>query len=72
MTRWNLFGTFFKKITYSESHKLLILLGGRRGIRTHDLRLRRPTLYPAELAALVMNDKFYYLLAVLAMALVTN
>ncbi len=30
---------------------LLILLGGRGGIRTRDLRLRRPTLYPAELPA---------------------
>ena len=28
------------------------IAGGRDGIRTHDLRLRRPTLYPAELPAL--------------------
>ena len=29
----------------------LILIGGQCGIRTHDLWLRRPTLYPAELIA---------------------
>ena len=33
-----------------QSSKLTLdLIGGRGGIRTHDLRLRRPTLYPAEL-----------------------
>ena len=30
-----------------------IIHGRRGGIRTRDLRLRRPTLYPAELLALV-------------------
>ena len=30
---------------------LIVLYGGRDGIRTHDLWLRRPTLYPAELPA---------------------
>lgn len=34
---------------------LLFLLGGRGGIRTRDLRLRRPTLYPAELPARVFR-----------------
>ena len=29
----------------------LFLIGGRHGIRTHDPRLRRPVLYPAELTA---------------------
>src|SRR5581483_800456 len=32
--------------------KSTVLTGGRRGIRTHDLWLRRPTLYPSELVAL--------------------
>jgi hypothetical protein len=29
----------------------LFIIGGRHGIRTHDPRLRRPVLYPAELTA---------------------
>ena len=33
--------------------------GGRGGIRTRDLRLRRPTLYPAELPAHVNTDKAF-------------
>lgn len=33
----------------------MVLIGGRYEIRTHDPRLRRPVLYPAELTALIFN-----------------
>ncbi len=35
----------------AQERYFLDYTGGRGGIRTHDLRLRRPTLYPAELPA---------------------
>ena len=37
---------------------LIEITGGRGGIRTRDLRLRRPTLYPAELPAQWGNTIF--------------
>ena len=43
-------GTIKKALV--ENPQVLVITGGRGGIRTRDLRLRRPTLYPAELPAL--------------------
>ena len=35
---------------------LYMIFGGRYEIRTHDPRLRRPVLYPAELTARIVKD----------------
>ena len=43
--------------------------GGRGGIRTRDLRLRRPTLYPAELPARYVEDHLYHIFGDTTMAI---
>ena len=40
--------------------KLLITIGGRGGNRTHNIRLRRPVLYPIELLAQTLGTALLY------------
>ena len=47
--KWQLFEYINKKKSEFYPRKTLIFSGDSGGIRTHDLRLRRPLLYPAEL-----------------------
>ena len=55
-TLWDKFGEFQtekqKRETRLNCLISLMFFGGRSGDRTHDLWLRRPTLYPTELPAL--------------------
>ena len=53
------FESLFLNIPKRTSHKGTSFFGTPDGIRTHDLWLRRPTLYPAELPAHMLSQTAY-------------